>query len=544
MTHDEREALRDSARNTYRPGIAPAWLKHDRQVLRFFAYFQEPVHENPKENFRVRHCVIYFYLEDGTMMVSEPKIENAGLPQGTFVKRHRIPVPANVGSGYYTYQDLKTCMTINIYSRAFRIVGCDDFTRDFYKKSFGVDLEHSEEAPMDSFRSSQMEGPDLLASARSREINEGKEYNELALGGNRKNGKLQQYLENDRRVLRFKCYWDDPTRYGSRLYYILHYYLADDTVEMLESLARNSGRDPYPVFWRRSPLRKNPYQSPAPGMPEPEPDIYKPEDFLVGESVNVFGRDISLYDADTFTRDFYERYMGITQGAIEIVQPEPSHVTLSHPPHTGFGTEEDSLASCLHLTPRPPYRDINKLMSEADKCLRYAGKMVNGRAEDASRRFVIAIYPADDSVGVWELKQRNSGHAEGKFASKSRKKNSATGTWFCAQDFVIGSTVEINGTPFEVIGADEGTLKYMEAEENVHEFPMSNASRIAGKLAGLKEKLAGVETISTGELQQLAKTQLGWHITEHELLTLSRTCGEPSTPETQGCVVVAKLFSI
>merc|ERR1719428_2558557 len=120
---------------------------------------------------------------------------------------------------------------------------------------------------MDSFRASEVEASTTLTATRNREIMEGKEYNELALGGNRKNAKLQQYLENDRRVLCFKCYWDDPTRYGSRLYYVLHYYLADDTVEMLESLARNSGRDPYPTFWRRSPLRKNPYQSPAPGMP-------------------------------------------------------------------------------------------------------------------------------------------------------------------------------------------------------------------------------------------------------------------------------------
>merc|ERR1719424_1677778 len=96
-THDERAANKESARNTYRPAIAPAWLKHDRQVLRFSAYFQEPVHESPKENFRVRQCVVYFYLEDGTMMVVEPKVENSGIPQGTFVKRHRIPKPKELG---------------------------------------------------------------------------------------------------------------------------------------------------------------------------------------------------------------------------------------------------------------------------------------------------------------------------------------------------------------------------------------------------------------------------------------------------------------
>merc|ERR1719201_2958321 len=114
----------------------------------------------------------------------------------------------------------------------------------------------------------QLEAKDTSRSNAStnRDIIESKQYAELALGGSRRNVKLQQYLENDGKVLLFKCYWDDPTRYGSRMYYTLHYYLADDTVEMLENLPRNSGRDPYPVFWRRAELRKNPHVSAAPGM--------------------------------------------------------------------------------------------------------------------------------------------------------------------------------------------------------------------------------------------------------------------------------------
>jgi hypothetical protein len=50
------------------------------KVLCFYAYFQEPVVENPNENFRVRKCIIYYYLDDDTFHIIEPRIENAGIP--------------------------------------------------------------------------------------------------------------------------------------------------------------------------------------------------------------------------------------------------------------------------------------------------------------------------------------------------------------------------------------------------------------------------------------------------------------------------------
>ena len=52
------------------------------QVLRFYAYFQEVVHEKREEQYRIRDCVILFYLEDDTIQVNEPVMVNAGMPQG------------------------------------------------------------------------------------------------------------------------------------------------------------------------------------------------------------------------------------------------------------------------------------------------------------------------------------------------------------------------------------------------------------------------------------------------------------------------------
>lgn len=60
-----------------------------------------------------------------------------------------------------------------------------------------------------------------------------------------------------KQVLRFYCVWDDrQALYGDRRPYRLHYFLEDDTVEILELHENNDGRDPFPVFLRRGPLPK------------------------------------------------------------------------------------------------------------------------------------------------------------------------------------------------------------------------------------------------------------------------------------------------
>jgi len=59
-------------------------------VLRFIAYFKEGVVENPTENFRIRPCLIYYYLLDDTIHITEPKVINSGIEQGLFLKRQRV----------------------------------------------------------------------------------------------------------------------------------------------------------------------------------------------------------------------------------------------------------------------------------------------------------------------------------------------------------------------------------------------------------------------------------------------------------------------
>ena len=54
----------------------PGHVAFDKKVLLFFAYFKQTVHESPNEHYCVRPVKIYYYLEDDSIAVVEPVVEN------------------------------------------------------------------------------------------------------------------------------------------------------------------------------------------------------------------------------------------------------------------------------------------------------------------------------------------------------------------------------------------------------------------------------------------------------------------------------------
>lgn len=89
----------------------------------------EAVHESHEENSRVRKCVIYFYLEDESIHIGEVRVENSGIAQGSFLKRHRIP---KASGSCYNLTDLAIGADLTIYGRVFHIYDCDPFTRVWF----------------------------------------------------------------------------------------------------------------------------------------------------------------------------------------------------------------------------------------------------------------------------------------------------------------------------------------------------------------------------------------------------------------------------
>jgi hypothetical protein len=217
----EEEAMYESI-----PRIPPKWLEHDRKALRFYGFFQEPVHERNDENYKIRKCVIMYHLEDDTIYITEPRIENSGIPQGVFLTRRKVPNPEG---GFYEPKDFNIGINLPIFERVFRIVDCDAATRNYYA-DMGISLNPTEGYPPDMYQTNRLLASTKIPPPDNAEI---REYTEKKLNGGRPNGGLKQFLENDRKVLTFDIMWNDNSYDGGRKFYKLDYFLSDDTVTFL-----------------------------------------------------------------------------------------------------------------------------------------------------------------------------------------------------------------------------------------------------------------------------------------------------------------------
>lgn len=119
---------------------------HSLKVLCFHAYFKETLNEVFQAPHQVRKVKILYYLDDGTMQVSEPRVDNSGLSQGCIVSRQRVP-RTNGSNEYLSILDLQVNSTIQIFDRVYFISGCDQFTRNFLNRA-GVAVADKQETPL------------------------------------------------------------------------------------------------------------------------------------------------------------------------------------------------------------------------------------------------------------------------------------------------------------------------------------------------------------------------------------------------------------
>merc|ERR1712139_150585 len=456
--------------------FVPGHLAFDKKVLKFDAYFKEAVHESPNEFYRVCPVEIYYYLEDDSIAVVEPVVENSGMPQGKLIKRQRLPKNNQGGTWHWT--DLNLAMNVVFYGRTFRIINCDTFTRDFLE-SEGKVLEGTEDMQLDPYTESRKQP--------LRSYDTPSDFD-----------KLKKFLELDRKVLRFCALWDDrDAMFGEVKKYLIHYFLVDDSVEIRECHQPNDGRDPFPVLLRRGKLPKSRYDVensfPMAVMEITEHEVtewFGPSDFRVGQTLFINGRKFLVYDCDDFTRAFYNERFQVKQegnlfetGKLPTDKPTPT-IKHSTPPYNGFGSLEDSLQNCLSLVAQPPKKDFIKMLENDGQVLRYEARMESSRQEDRDRRFIISYRLSDDMISIFEPQQRNSGIIGGKFLERTRIQKPGCDpenpVFYGIGDFAIGATIYVLKHRFVITNADVRVLKHL--EENAARYPSTTIDSLRQKM--------------------------------------------------------------
>ncbi|XP_032331163.1 EF-hand domain-containing family member C2 [Camelus ferus] len=545
---------------------SPSWVAFDKQVLSFDAYLEDEVPDKRQENYRIRRYKIYFYLEDDTIQVNEPALKNSGLPQGTSIRRHRISLPPPDEDQFYTVYHFNVGTDVVFYGRTFKIYDCDTFTKNFLKK-IGVKVNPPRQCPEDPYLKLRRETLDCVEPLCPYESFD----------------TLKQFLNYDRKVLRFFCLWDDSgSMFGDRRELILRYFLSDDTIEIKEALPRNSGRDPVTVFLKRGKLPK--YGPPGvyqPGqladqtvlnmyggysvnrvyrylldkckLEKLEQEFYKDSDLSIGTTINVWGRKVLLCDCDKFTKTYYKTKYGIENfTSISCKAPSPPKIERKFPPYTGFGSEEDSLRSCIGLMPTPHQRDFKKFMEKdsygnISNRLRFFAKLITQKCADMERLFIISYFLSDDAISVFEPIERNSGFTGGMFLKRSRVKKpgqevfkSELSEYIKAEELYIGAKVNVNGYMFLLLNADEYTLKYM--EENSDKFPFSNIELALQKVKEEESKSRELKQVFTAAdcmhtkmvdyntFRDIMMTLTVGRLTDQELITIARHYQVPEDP--------------
>ena len=491
----------------------------------------------------MRKCVIYMYLEDESVYVGEPQQPNSGIPQGSFLKRHRIP-NGDTGS-FFGIEDICVGKTVTFYGRRFFVVSCDAFTRSFLEAR-GVAVAEDQpfpDEPIERVRATLKKDTAAFPyppAARNDVLVGCVEASNGARSHALVPDKLEKFLANDRKVLRFFCVWDDRgALYGEKRPFVLHYYLADDSVEVLEVAEPNCGRDPFPVFLKRQPLPDEKLSA-DPTAPTGPKSYVTHLDLRLGGTVNVYGRAFLIHDADAFTKRWYVENEGFDPigdfPEVDVQEPPAPIPQNAMPPYNGFGGLADSLQNCVALIPKPVRPNFDKQMMYADTVLRFKAKICKDETgysrykpteSDEAREFIVSVYLADDTVAVFEPPDRKKQIVGGKFLERQECLKPNSPEKYEATDCFAGARIILFSRCFELVEADGYTYGFM--EQRGSSFPRSDVKQVvarlrsllAGREAALRAAFGGSGNTDATGLQR-ALTAVGIEVVKQECVTLFR----------------------
>lgn len=466
----------------------PDWVRYAGQVLHFKAYFEDIVPNSPEESYRIGKLDVYHYLEDGTTQIQEQTGED-GILQRLVLKRMHVPrhpsrwlgSAAEPSQHFLCAQDFRIGSNIHVYGRKIYLVDADKFTREFY---LSINEPQSEAlpippSPIEKYREAKAKPSGLSRS----DPQSPSRFAESLLGRAPSTKNLQQFLTGNTKVLCFLAIFDNQVEERTqnsleRQHFKIHFYLEDNTVEVVNNDTNDNRRDSLGNrFLKRSRFPRTRRLLGLGDELSPE-DCIGPQDLCIGTVLNVYGRSLLIYDADKFTKNWYESNFGISSSemvAINVSLPTKKVVSPKLPPHNGFGDPEDSKQNCLRLVPTPPKKRY--FNGNTNQILRFAAKFDENAninpplpASDKMRRFIVSFSLKDKMVLVYEPPIPNSGIRGGRYfgwGKAFRTDSFGNKSNLSEEDLRIDASIEIAGRSFKIENADDATLAYLDAKKPV-----------------------------------------------------------------------------
>jgi|APGre2960657444_1045066.scaffolds.fasta_scaffold01919_2 hypothetical protein len=371
-------------------------------------------------------------------LAPQPRVANSGIMQGTFLKRVRVP---KKDGGFLDASDLRVGADISLFGHIVHLCAVDEFTRAFYAAK-GTDQPSDvviPESPLDVER----------ARATAAAAHTAKSQSAAVLRG-------MQFLAHDGKVLRF----DGLVREREEVSAVgVHFYLGDLSIEIKDKAGAG-----LLLHRQRLPVNSGSVGVSSVGS-NPKETYVGFADLIVGATLPFLSRQLTLTDADPFTRAWYADTLGVAQPAAlpPLVGPAvaPVHVV---PPHNGYGAPEDALRNVGVLMPKVGRgeRSHEKFMNLSSTVLRYTAEMGPAdaakplHASDEGRKFVVSLFLEDDTISIFEPPVR--GAPGGRFLDriKVRKPGGGPeGPAFTVKDFRVGAGLVIHGRMFTLTSSDE-----------------------------------------------------------------------------------------
>ncbi|MES1909488.1 MAG: hypothetical protein MHM6MM_002217 [Cercozoa sp. M6MM] len=136
------------------------YLKHDREVLRFYAVWDDKTLFGQKHKFAVNYFLATDEIE--VQMKHEP---NSGIdPFPALLKRTKLPKDTTEAHArqdkigvdhefdrttFVSYNDIKVGGTLTVWGRELLIVGCDPYTKEWYINNMGMTEKDMEDIPVE-----------------------------------------------------------------------------------------------------------------------------------------------------------------------------------------------------------------------------------------------------------------------------------------------------------------------------------------------------------------------------------------------------------